>query len=362
MKVALYMCRVGEGWSMMLSLDIRVDVAWWLEGGCGRHVLRWLLLDKALPLSQASWLVEHYEMERGMDQWGKREWQNYLARKLDVYELASGETEARKGIAGKAGSTAVRGNQVGGMPEPYPAGQWAQAERDAALLAERISGRQLLAAEAEALLADTAQPPKEWRAAAQARALARAAEYHSRPRRACHAPSARVAWTRAERAPLPPLWQRSQAARALRCLRPGGVRLLRGLPRARAQPCLCAAATQCSARGRATTRRSTAWHGLGPHRRRARPVGAKRSAERGRRRGACVFGPATRRGWAGAVFAVGRDRGRQDRNDIPSTPTYIGSWRTSFGRYAAQGCGAGTSSASGQSFSGHLARYSLRGQ
>lgn len=133
------------------------------------------------------------------------------------------------------------------MPEPYPAGQWAQAERDAALLAERISGRQLLAAEAEALLADTAQPPKEWRAAAQARALARAAEYHSRPRRACHAPSARVAWTRAERAPLPPLWQRSQAARALRCLRPGGVRLLRGLPRARAQPCLCAAATQCSA-------------------------------------------------------------------------------------------------------------------
>ncbi|OMF04635.1 DNA/RNA helicase [Paenibacillus amylolyticus] len=167
MKVALYVCRVGEGWSMVLSLDIRVDVAWWLEGGSGRHVLRWLLLDKALPLSQASWLVKHFEMERGMDQWGQHEWQSYLARKLDVYELASGETEARKGIAGKAGSTAVRGNQVGGMPEPYPAGQWAQLERDAALLAERISGRQLLAAEAEALLADTAQPPREWRAAAQ---------------------------------------------------------------------------------------------------------------------------------------------------------------------------------------------------
>ena len=109
MKVALYVCRVGEGWSMVLSLDIRVDVAWWLEGGSGRHVLRWLLLDKALPLSQASWLVEHFEMERGMDQWGQHEWQSYLARKLDVYELASGETEARKGIAGKAGSTAVRG-------------------------------------------------------------------------------------------------------------------------------------------------------------------------------------------------------------------------------------------------------------
>ncbi|WP_315370978.1 hypothetical protein [Paenibacillus xylanexedens] len=167
MKVALYVCRVGEGWSMVLSLDIRVDVAWWLEGGSGRHVLRWLLLDKELPLSQASWLVEHFEMERGMDQWGQREWQSYLARKLDVYELASGETEARKGIAGKAGSAAARGASVGGMPEPYPAVQWAQLERDAALLAERISGRQLLAAEAEALLADTAQPPREWRAAAQ---------------------------------------------------------------------------------------------------------------------------------------------------------------------------------------------------
>lgn len=96
MKVALYMCRVGEGWNMMLSLDIRVDVVWWLEGGSGRHVLRWLLLDKALPLSQASWLVEHFGMERGMDQWGQREWQNYLARKLDVYELASGKQRPEK--------------------------------------------------------------------------------------------------------------------------------------------------------------------------------------------------------------------------------------------------------------------------
>lgn len=26
MKVALYVCRVGKGWSMMLSIDIRVDV------------------------------------------------------------------------------------------------------------------------------------------------------------------------------------------------------------------------------------------------------------------------------------------------------------------------------------------------
>ncbi|WP_442956231.1 helicase-related protein [Paenibacillus sp. USHLN196] len=167
MKVALYVCRVREGWRMILSLDVRVDVAWWLEGGSGRHVLRWLLLDTALPLSQASWLVEHFELERGMDQWGEREWQSYLARKLDVYELASGETEARKATAGKAGSAAVRGIQLGGMAEPYPAGHWAQLERDAALLAEQISGRQLLAAEAEALLADTAHPPGEWRAAAQ---------------------------------------------------------------------------------------------------------------------------------------------------------------------------------------------------
>lgn len=96
MKVALYVCRVGEGWSMMLSIDIRVDVAWWLEGGSGRHVLRWLLLDKMVPLSQASWLVEHFEMERGMDRWGQYEWQSYFARRLDVYELASGKQRPEK--------------------------------------------------------------------------------------------------------------------------------------------------------------------------------------------------------------------------------------------------------------------------
>lgn len=96
MKVALYVCRVGEGWSMVLSLDIRVDVFWWLEGRSGRHVLRWLLLDKMVPLSQASWLVEHFEMERGMDRWGQYEWQSYFARRLDVYELASGKQRPEK--------------------------------------------------------------------------------------------------------------------------------------------------------------------------------------------------------------------------------------------------------------------------
>ncbi|WP_146113434.1 hypothetical protein [Paenibacillus sp. PCH8] len=95
MKVALYVCRIGEGWSMVLSLDIRVDVAWWLEGGSGRRVFRWLLLDGALPLSQASWLVEQFGTERGMHQWGIAHWQAYLTRKLDFYEQASGEDEAR---------------------------------------------------------------------------------------------------------------------------------------------------------------------------------------------------------------------------------------------------------------------------
>jgi len=168
MKVGLYVCRVREEWKMVLSLDIRVDVAWWLEGVSGQRVLRWLLLGRELPLSQASWMVENFEVEGGMDQWGGEHWQAYMKRKVEMYERASGDLEARGELAGKAGITAERGAEVGGMSEPYPAGEWAQLERGAALLAERLCGRQLLAAEAEALLADTSpQLASVWRAAAQ---------------------------------------------------------------------------------------------------------------------------------------------------------------------------------------------------
>ncbi|WP_090952640.1 helicase-related protein [Paenibacillus sp. OK060] len=168
MKVGLYVCRVREEWKMVLSLDIRVDVAWWLEGLSGQRVLRWLMLGRELPLSHASWMVENFEMERGMDQWGEGHWQAYMLRKLEEYERASGELAARGEMAGNAGIVAERGAEVGGMPESYPAGEWAQLERGAALLAERLLGRQLLAAEAEALLADTSpQLASVWRAAAQ---------------------------------------------------------------------------------------------------------------------------------------------------------------------------------------------------
>ncbi|MEC0129228.1 hypothetical protein P4H57_32105, partial [Paenibacillus pabuli] len=144
MKVGLYVCRVREGWKMILSLDLRVDAAWWLEGVSGQQVLQWLLLGRELPLSQATWVVENFEMERGMDQWGGEHWQAYIRRKLDGVEKASGEQEARRMMGGNAERAAGR-YEVGGMPEPYPAGEWAQLERGAALLAERLRGRQLLA-------------------------------------------------------------------------------------------------------------------------------------------------------------------------------------------------------------------------
>ncbi|NUU76946.1 hypothetical protein [Paenibacillus xylanilyticus] len=168
---------------MLLSLDIRVDVTWWLEGASGKQVLNWLLLDEALPLSQASWLVEHFERERGMDQWNTGHWHAYIRRKVDEYEKLSGEQEVRREKAGLAGgammaaaerragtsgmAAAPSGAGVGGMPAVYPAEGWAQLERGAALLAERLRGRQLLAAEAEALLADTVPQLASWRAAAQ---------------------------------------------------------------------------------------------------------------------------------------------------------------------------------------------------
>ncbi|MEO2207520.1 hypothetical protein ABGV42_27820 [Paenibacillus pabuli] len=96
MRVALYVCRVRDRWNMLLSLDIRVDVTWWLEGASGQRVLSWLLLDEALPLSQVSWLVEHFEPERGMDQWNEEHWLAYMRRKVDEYDKLSGEQAARK--------------------------------------------------------------------------------------------------------------------------------------------------------------------------------------------------------------------------------------------------------------------------
>ncbi|GGH64478.1 hypothetical protein GCM10008014_42900 [Paenibacillus silvae] len=198
MKVALYVCRTDEKWSMILSLDIRVDVVWWLEGVSGRQVHQWLVLSLQLPLSQAAWLVEQFVPVRGMAQWDVVAWQSCLNAKLLEYERDSGEIEAREAVAvamgasgwGKKGSeaggwrsneredggggTGVKGRGaaaqfiVGGMPRAYPAKHWAQLQQYAALLAERMSGRQLLAAEAEALLAaEPAMPPGGWRAAAQ---------------------------------------------------------------------------------------------------------------------------------------------------------------------------------------------------
>ncbi|WP_438286876.1 helicase-related protein [Paenibacillus hubeiensis] len=164
MKVALYVVRLDEGWVMKLSLDIRVDAAWWVEDRGGKAALRWVLLDGALAMSQASWLVNGFEAERGMDQWERKHWQQYMRRRLLQYEEASGEREACRGRP--ASFWAAEG--AGGMPEPYPATAWAQLGQDAALLAERFRGRQLLAAEAEALLADTAPPlASAWCAAAQ---------------------------------------------------------------------------------------------------------------------------------------------------------------------------------------------------
>ncbi|MDT0124406.1 helicase-related protein [Paenibacillus sp. RRE4] len=233
MQVGVYVYRAEEKWDMVMSLDIQVDVMWWLEGMSGRHVQQWLVLSMLLPLSQASWLVDQFVPERSMDMWRMEAWQSYLNTKLDLYEHLSGEIEARRALAEQAeagrwksgsrldiggnnkrgigigegteletgmrrgmvagacsgleegrgkgtstgtgtgigtrrGTVATLEARVGGMPKPYPAEYWAQLEQCAALLAERMSGRQLLAAEAEALLAaEPAMPPGGWRAAAQ---------------------------------------------------------------------------------------------------------------------------------------------------------------------------------------------------
>ncbi|MBE7681642.1 helicase-related protein [Paenibacillus sp. P13VS] len=183
MRVALYVCQVRDRWNMLLSLDLRVDVTWWLEGASGQKVLSWLLLDEAMPLSQASWLVEHFEPERGMDQWNEGHWLAYMRRKVEEYDKLSGEQAARRegaGLGGEAGiaaaehrpgtsgmAAASRGAGLGGIATAYPADAWAQLERGAAVLAERLRGRPLLAAEAEALLADTVPQLASWRAAAQ---------------------------------------------------------------------------------------------------------------------------------------------------------------------------------------------------
>lgn len=111
------------------------------------------------------------------------------------------------------------------MPAAYPAEGWAQLEQGAALLAERLRGRQLLAAEAEALLADTVQQLASWRAAAQLARLhgrlsiTAALELPTRRRPRGSARKARSAAAGAAALPgsacpaLPAAWRRAPTAR-----------------------------------------------------------------------------------------------------------------------------------------------------
>ena len=179
------------------------------------------------------------------------------------------------------------------MPKPYPAEHWAQLEQCAALLAERMSGRQLLAAEAEALLAAEPAMPLGLARGCAARALARAVADDSRPRRACHAPPARVARPRAKRARCHRCG--SEARQRVPCAACGLAacaycEACLALGRSRACALLLRSAAQRAVSARGEASRGTAL----AHRRRTRPMGlsAAQSAAAPRR---LRFGPAARR-------------------------------------------------------------------
>ncbi len=53
MKIAVYAVKYKGNWTLRLSVDIRVDMTWWMNQDEGQEnvVERWVLLGDELPLS-----------------------------------------------------------------------------------------------------------------------------------------------------------------------------------------------------------------------------------------------------------------------------------------------------------------------
>ncbi|PAK51967.1 helicase-related protein [Paenibacillus sp. 7541] len=246
MRVALYMLRNEEQWNCCLSLDLRVDIEWWLgslrNNGKGT---RMVVLSEHMPLGWAVAWRDHYTPLTGMDAWGETEWRRYMRGKLMsfveteppenraswealLHEVSLwGEFEQSSQKVRRTASHTLSASLPLGTNGAFAAARTLPAERQGRresqgidldelmrrteLLCRRMVGRALLAGEVEGLLAEVAGDGGDWRPAAQlgcllGRLRLEAGLGPDRP-----APRGVPGWLRRRRAP------------ALRCRRCGSV-------------------------------------------------------------------------------------------------------------------------------------------
>ncbi|MCC3379472.1 helicase-related protein [Paenibacillus farraposensis] len=193
MKIAVYAVRYKGGWNLRLSVDIRVDMTWWLRQNDGQKhaVERWVLLGERIPLSWGVKLCETFKESADMKQWGSQQWWGYILAHLKNELLL--ETNGAEPILFGAREHIciwdrvegwISGTECGGETQGMKGALYFIPKRNlhseidaldmecvarqANELADLLAGRQLLVAETEALLAEIAPGLEHaWRPAAQ---------------------------------------------------------------------------------------------------------------------------------------------------------------------------------------------------
>ncbi|MEC4565655.1 helicase-related protein [Paenibacillus sp. CMAA1739] len=194
MKIAVYAVKYKGDWNLRLSVDIRVDMTWWLGRDKEQEntVERWVLLGDELPLSWAVSLCERFKELANMERWGNQQWWEYTLAQLKnelVLESSNGEGmilsggveniciwDCRQGWVSRTTHGNKEWETIGVVRSIQNMNLFTGVDgldlesltRQANELTQLLAGRQLLVPEAEALLAE-AVPDLEhtWRSAAQ---------------------------------------------------------------------------------------------------------------------------------------------------------------------------------------------------
>ncbi|RUT42978.1 hypothetical protein EJP82_21085 [Paenibacillus anaericanus] len=119
MKICIYALRLAKGWKLEVTLDMRVDMWWWIKGGVlaveqrnskqetrdiehrkirevdnyGQDVKVMILLSNSMPLGWAITLCEGFTHQANMDNWTLDDWTSYM--RLGLKEELALERKAR---------------------------------------------------------------------------------------------------------------------------------------------------------------------------------------------------------------------------------------------------------------------------
>ncbi|MDQ0192192.1 DEAD/DEAH box helicase [Paenibacillus wynnii] len=194
MKAAVYAVNHKGIWSVRISVDLQIDIAWW-SGKYKRVKVddvamtgKMVILSTSMPLGWAVKLRDSFVHPIEMQHWGADFWDRYVKEVLKEERGAEGEVRHGKAIVAPIGIKDNLNEREGdsirvyneayserGLAEAgtgaYELSGWAreeQLEYEADMLSELVNGRSLLETELMALLSEHYPTLTEhWRSAAQ---------------------------------------------------------------------------------------------------------------------------------------------------------------------------------------------------